>query len=35
MINRFMALEGAIENIRWHDLSEADKKNLKEFKFNH
>ena len=30
-INRLMALEGAIQNIRWHDLSEDDKKNLKEF----
>ena len=26
-----MALEGAIQNIRWHDLSETDKKNLKDF----
>lgn len=24
-INRLMALEGAIQNIRWHDLSEEDK----------
>lgn len=30
-INRLMALEGAIQNIRWHDLSETDKKNLKDF----
>ena len=30
-LNRLMALEGAIQNIRWHDLSENDKKNLKEF----
>ena len=30
-INRLMALEGAIQNIRWHDLSEEDKRNLKEF----
>ncbi|MBR4447090.1 TfoX/Sxy family protein [Methanobrevibacter sp.] len=30
-INRLMALEGAIQNIRWHDLSEDDKNNLKEF----
>lgn len=30
-INRLMALEGAIQNIRWHDLSEDDKKNLKDF----
>lgn len=30
-INRLMALEGAIQNVRWHDLSENDKKNLKDF----
>lgn len=30
-INRLMALEGAIQNIRWHDLYEVDKNNLKEF----
>ena len=30
-INRLMALEGAIQNIRWHNLSESDKKHLKEF----
>lgn len=30
-LNRLMALEGAIQNIRWHDLSDDDKKNLKEF----
>jgi DNA transformation protein len=30
-INRLMALEGAIQNIRWHDLSDEDKKNLKGF----
>ena len=30
-INRLMALEGAIQNIRWHDLSEEDKRNLKDF----
>ena len=30
-INRLMALEGAIQNIRWHDLSEDDKNNLKNF----
>ena len=30
-INRLMALEGAIQNIRWHNLSDDDKKNLKEF----
>ena len=30
-INSLMALEGAIQNIRWHDLSDEDKNNLKEF----
>lgn len=30
-INRLMALEGAIQNIRWHDLPEKDKKYLKDF----
>lgn len=30
-LNRLMALEGAIQNIRWHNLSEEDKKNLKDF----
>lgn len=30
-VNRLMALEGAIQNIRWHDLSDNDKKNLKDF----
>ena len=30
-LNRLMALEGAIQNIRWHDLSDEDKKNLKDF----
>ena len=30
-INRLMALEGAIQNIRWHDLSGDDKKHLKDF----
>ena len=30
-VNRLMALEGAIQNIRWHNLSEDDKKNLKDF----
>ncbi len=30
-INRLMALEGAIQNIRWPDLSDNDKKNLKDF----
>ena len=27
-LNRLMALEGAIQNIRWHNLSEEDKDNL-------
>lgn len=30
-INRLMVLEGAIQNIRWHNLSDDDKENLKEF----
>jgi len=30
-INRLMGLEGAIQNIRWHNLSDKDKKHLKEF----
>jgi DNA transformation protein len=30
-VNRLMALEGAIQNIRWHDLSDEDKTNLKDF----
>ena len=30
-LNRLMALEGAIQNIRWHNLSEEDKKKLKDF----
>ena len=30
-INRLMALEGAIQNIRWHNLSDEDKRKLKEF----
>ena len=29
-LNRLMALEGAIQNIRWHDLSQEDKDNLNE-----
>lgn len=29
--NRLCALEGAIENIRWHSLSDETKKELKEF----
>ena len=34
-VNRLMALEGAIQNIRWHDLSDDDKKNLKDFYNSH
>ena len=30
-LNRLMALEGAIQNIRWHNLSEEDKDNLRDF----
>ena len=30
-LNRLMALEGAIQNIRWHNLSEEDKDNLRGF----
>ena len=30
-LNRLMALEGAIQNIRWHNLSDEDKENLREF----
>ena len=30
-INRLMALEGARQKIRWHNLSDDDKENLKEF----
>lgn len=30
-LNRLMALEGAIQDIRWHNLSADDKKNLKDF----
>ena len=30
-LNRLMALEGAIQNIRWHNLSDNDKKRLKDF----
>lgn len=33
-INRLMALEGAIQNIRWHDLADEDKNNLKDFYTN-
>lgn len=30
-INRLYALEGAIQGIRWHDLSEVVKEELREF----
>ena len=30
-LNRLMALEGAIQNIRWHNLSGEDKDNLRDF----
>ena len=30
-LNRLMALEGAIQNVRWHDLSQEDKENLRNF----
>ena len=30
-LNRLMALEGAIQNIRWHNLSEENKDNLRNF----
>ena len=30
-LNRLMALEGAIQNIRWHDLAAKDKERLREF----
>ena len=30
-INRLMSLEGAIQSIRWHNLSDKDKKVLKDF----
>ena len=30
-LSRLMGLEGAIQNIRWHNLSAEDKKHLKDF----
>lgn len=30
-LNRLMALEGDIQNIRWHDLSPHDKDTLRDF----
>lgn len=32
--NRLCGLEGAIQRIRWHDLSDKDKQNLKDFYSN-
>lgn len=32
--NRLCGLEGAIQRIRWHDLSDEDKQNLKDFYSN-
>ncbi|MBZ9571711.1 TfoX/Sxy family protein [Methanobrevibacter sp. TMH8] len=29
--NRLCGIEGAIQGIRWHDLSDTDKKSLKDF----
>lgn len=34
-LNRLCALEGAIRNIRWHDLDGSIKNDLKEFKKNY
>ena len=30
-VNRLMSLEGAIQNVRWHNLSDEDKENLRDF----
>ena len=30
-VNRLMSLEGAIQGVRWHNLSDADKRHLKNF----
>ena len=30
-INRLLALEGAIQNVRWHDLTDSEKRRLKDF----
>ena len=30
-INRLMGLEGAIQNVRWHNLPENEKQGLKDF----
>lgn len=34
-LNRLLALEGAIRNIRWHNLDKSIKNDLKEFKTNY
>ena len=34
-INRLMALEGAIQGVRWHDLDSQTKENLKDFYNKH
>lgn len=33
--NRLCGLEGAIQRVRWHELSKKDKKDLKNFYSNH
>ena len=33
--NRLMGLEGAVQKIRWHDLSESDKESLRKFYRSH
>ena len=30
-INRLMSLEGAVQNVRWHNLLDEEKKKLKDF----
>jgi len=30
-LNRLMSLEGAIQNVRWHNLPENEKQSLKDF----
>ncbi len=30
-VNRLMGLEGAIQGVRWHNLSNTDKRHLKDF----
>ena len=30
-VNRLMSLEGAIQGVRWHSLSDTDKSHLKDF----